>query len=205
MAAAMPSTSRLGTMLVNSEPGPRAIRSASAMAVRAAGMGRTLRGRRRMDWMRCLLRLMRVSPTMTAPLARVASSETLAGRHGKSVGEIAQDLGEGHEEEVAEAVALESAAGWEAVLEEAGQQGRVFAEGDHAVADVARGEHVGLPAQASGAAAVVGHGDDGGDVHGRRRGAGGPGVVLQPLQDTGQSGAAADGDYAEWRLVFHVR
>src|ERR1017187_4092727 len=36
-------------------------------------------------------------------------------------------------------------------------------------------------------------------------GPGGPGVVLQPLQDTGQSGAAADGDYAEWRLVFHVR
>src|ERR1017187_5390489 len=52
------------------------------------------------------------------------------GRDG--VGEIAQDLGEGHEEEVAEAVALEPAAGWEAVLEEAGQQGRVFAEGEHA-------------------------------------------------------------------------
>src|ERR1035437_6000948 len=68
-----------------------------------------------------------------------------------------------------------------------------------------RGEHVELAAQASGAAAVVGHGDDGGDVHGRRGGAGGAGGVLQPFQDTGQSGAAADGDYAEWRLVFHVR
>src|ERR1017187_1318551 len=39
MAAAMPCTSRLGTMLVNSEPGPSVMTSASAMAVSAAGRG----------------------------------------------------------------------------------------------------------------------------------------------------------------------
>src|ERR1035441_2520745 len=37
MAAAMPSTSRLGTMLVNSEPGARASRPGSARAVGAGG------------------------------------------------------------------------------------------------------------------------------------------------------------------------
>ena len=64
-------------MLVNSEPGPRVITSASAMAVSAAGKGRTLRGRRRMDCMRCVLRLIWVSPTRMAPLSSVASSDTL--------------------------------------------------------------------------------------------------------------------------------
>ena len=125
------------------------------------------------------------------------------GLHG--VRKIAQNLGEGHEEEVAEAVALEPAAGLEAVLEEAREQRGVFAERDHAVADVAGRQHVELAAQASGTAAVVGHGDDGGDVQRGRGGAGGPGVVLQALQDAGQAGTAADGDYAEWRLIFHAK
>src|ERR1035437_6007251 len=69
----------------------------------------------------------------------------------------------------------------------------------------ARREHVELAAQASGTAAIVGHGDDGGDVHRGRRGAGGPGVVLQPFEDTGQAVTPADGDYAEWGVVFHAR
>src|SRR5450759_3765023 len=53
--------------------------------------------------------------------------------------------------------------------------------------------------------AIVGYGDDGGDVQHGRRGAGGPGVVLQPFEDTGQAVTPADGDYAEWGVVFHAR
>ena len=121
------------------------------------------------------------------------------------VRKIAQNLGEGHQEEVAEAVAFEPAAGLETVLEEAGKQRGVFAEGDHAVAYVAGREHVEFAAQASGTAAVVGHGDDGGDVQRGNGGAGGPGVVLEALQDTGEAGTSADGDYTEWRPIFHAR
>ena len=65
-------------MLVNSEPGPSVIRSASAIAVSAAGSGFASRGRSRIDWMRCRLRLIRVSPVRIEPSASVASSDTFA-------------------------------------------------------------------------------------------------------------------------------
>ena len=45
MACGIPFTSRLGTTLVNSEPGPSVIRSASAMASSVSGSGLTRRGR----------------------------------------------------------------------------------------------------------------------------------------------------------------
>src|SRR5215471_6755577 len=78
MASGMPFTSRLGITLVKSEPGPKVITSASAMAVSAAVSGGALRGRSRMDRMRWRLALIRVSPMTVAPLANLASSDTLA-------------------------------------------------------------------------------------------------------------------------------
>ena len=119
--------------------------------------------------------------------------------------------GERGDEEVAEAVALEVAL-VEAVLEEPGEQVLVFGEGDHAVADVAGGKHLEVFAEAAGGAAVVGDGDDGGEVADeagsvvRRRGvaerrraslAGCGDVALEAAQQGGEAGAAADGDDAQ--------
>ena len=47
MARGMPSTSRFGITLVNSEPGPSVIRSALAMASSVSGSGLTRRGLQR--------------------------------------------------------------------------------------------------------------------------------------------------------------
>ena len=84
-------------------------------------------------------------------------------RHLDGLGEISGDVGERGDEEVAEAVAAELAL-LEAVLEELGEEVLVFGEGDHAVAEVAGGEHVEVFAETAGGAAVVGDGDDGGEV-----------------------------------------
>jgi hypothetical protein len=50
------------------------------------------------------------------------------------------------------------------MLEKAREEVFVFRERDHAVADVARREHVQVFAEAAGGAAVVGDGDDGGEL-----------------------------------------
>src|SRR5258706_14598206 len=68
-----PSTSRLGMMLVNSDPGPRVIRSALAIAFSVAGSGRHLPGRRRIREIGERLLLIRVSPVTRRPFSRVAS------------------------------------------------------------------------------------------------------------------------------------
>ena len=81
-----------------------------------------------------------------------------------SFGEVAGDVSEGGEEEVAEVVADETAASVKAVLKETAKKGFVLAEGDHAVADVAGREDAIFAAEAAGAAAVVGDGDDGGEA-----------------------------------------
>ena len=91
-----------------------------------------------------------------------AGGENLRG-HLHGLGEVAGDVGESGDEEVAEAVAFEVAL-VEAVLEEAGEQVLVLGERDHAVADVAWGKHLEVFAEAAGGAAVVGDGDDGGEV-----------------------------------------
>ena len=121
------------------------------------------------------------------------------------LGEVSGDAGEGGEEEVAEAVAFEVAVG-EAVLEEAGEEVFVLGEGDEAVADVAGGKHVEVFAEAARGAAVVGDGDDGGELAdeggeilergvGERGGAGGRGDKgLESAQEGGEAGSAADGD-----------
>ena len=117
------------------------------------------------------------------------------GLHG--LRKIAHHLRERHQEQVAEAVSLEAAARLKPVLEQARQQRGILAQRHHAIADVARGQHVELAPQPPGAAAVVGDGHDGGDVHRGRRGIHAPGVVFEPFEQRGEPGAAADGDDPE--------
>ena len=57
MACGMPSTSRFGITLVNSDPGPRVMRSASAMARSVSARGLGLRGRSVIRSMRDVLGL----------------------------------------------------------------------------------------------------------------------------------------------------
>ncbi len=178
MAAEIPSTSRFGTTLVNSEPGPSVITSASAIAVSAAGRGGTF-ARPQAD---------RLDPILAPADAGLADHDVAVGKRGfqrhvrrgaginaagnlqhfrrglHGVRKIAHDLRQRHQEQIAETVALQSAPGLEAVLEKARKQRGVFAERDHAIADVAGRQDVELAAQPAGAAAVVGHRDDGGDV-----------------------------------------
>src|SRR6267154_1548368 len=79
-------------------------------------------------------------------------------------GEIAGDVSKRGKEKIAEVVADESASGVEAVLKEPAEQGFIFRKGDHAVANVARREDAILAAQAAGTAAVIGDGNDGGEI-----------------------------------------
>jgi hypothetical protein len=121
--------------------------------------------------------------------------------------EVAGHFNEGGDEKVAEVVAFEFAAGAEAVLEEAGDEPLVLGERDHAVTEVAGGEHFEVLTETSARAAVVGDGDDGGEVadpdtsgvFGIEKGAGagvGDDVVFESTEKSGQAGAAADGDDA---------
>ena len=98
--------------------------------------------------------------------------------------EAARDRREGREKQVAEAVTFQAGAGAEAVLEQACEQRLLGGQGRQAIADVAGGQHAELAAQHPGAAAVVRHGDDGGEV---------AAVALQAAEQGGQAGAAADG------------
>src|SRR5271165_5751981 len=67
-------TSRFGTRLVNSDPGPIVIRSAVLMACRAASAGRAFIGAIRNSVMRRLLAVMLVSPRTTEPSSMIAYS-----------------------------------------------------------------------------------------------------------------------------------
>jgi hypothetical protein len=109
----------------------------------------------------------------------------------------------------------------EAVLEELGEEVLVFAEGDHAVADVAGREHFEVFAETAGGASVVGDGDDGGEIAdeagvgwcgvltfglgrgsvGGATGCGGRGdVAFESTEKRREAGASADGDDAEGGL-----
>src|SRR5216683_23523 len=79
-------------------------------------------------------------------------------------GKIAGDVGECGEEKIAEIVADESAAGVKTILEKPAEKGFIFRKSDHAVADVAGRQDAIFPAEAAGAAAVIGVGDDGGEI-----------------------------------------
>jgi hypothetical protein len=116
-------------------------------------------------------------------------------------GEISRDVSEGGEEEVAEVVTDEAAAGVKAILKEATEEGFVLTESDHAVADVAGREDAIFAAQAAGAAAVVGDGNDGGEadngVFGLDFVAAAGDEIFQAAQQSGKTGAAAEGDDVE--------
>ena len=101
--------------------------------------------------------------------------------------EVAGHLGERGHEQVAEAVALQAAVVGEAVLEELAHQRLVVGERDQAVAQVAGRRHAHVAAQQPGAAAVVGHRHDGGEV---------AGVRLEAAQQGGEAVAAADRGHA---------
>jgi hypothetical protein len=86
-----------------------------------------------------------------------------------------------------------------AILEEAAHQGFVLGEGDHAVADVAGREHAIFAAQATRATAVVGDGDDGGQVgdgtfFGDGLIAGASDVFFKAAEKRREAGAAAECD-----------
>jgi len=103
-------------------------------------------------------------------------------------------------------------------LKEAAKQGFIFGKSDHAVADVAGREDTFLAAQAAGAAAVIGDGDDRGEVGdgmlGRSVLIGATNYVFfQPAEKCREAGAAAESDNAETAVrsfwfesgFFHVR
>ena len=83
-------------------------------------------------------------------------------------GEIAGDVGERGKKEIAEVVADQAASGVETILEQAAEQGFVLGKRDHAIANIARGKNAIFAAQAAGAAAVIGDGDDGGEIRNGR-------------------------------------
>jgi len=98
-------------------------------------------------------------------------------------------------------VSSESAAGAEAILEQAAEQRLVFGERHHAVANIARGKNAIFTAQAAGTAAVVGHGDDRGEIHdGPLRGGirimAWDDVQLKSAKNRGEAGAAAESNHA---------
>ena len=117
-------------------------------------------------------------------------------------GKIAGDMSERGEEKIAKIVADQTAAGVEAVLEEAAEKRFIFRKGDHAVANVARRENAILAAQAAGAAAVIGDGDDGSKIG---DGVFGAGVFagarndkfLEAAEQSGEASASAEGYDAE--------
>ena len=80
------------------------------------------------------------------------------------LGEVTGDVGEGRQEKVAEAVAIEVAL-MEAVLEQAGRaDAHLRRQRHHAVAHVAGGQHLEVFAQAAGGASVIGDSDDCGKI-----------------------------------------
>jgi hypothetical protein len=116
-------------------------------------------------------------------------------------GEITGDVSKCGEEEIAEIVADEAAAGVKAILEEAAEKGFVLAEGDHAIADVAGRQDAIFAAQASGAAAVIGDGNDGGKAgDGMFRSdfvASAGDEIFEAAQKSGKAGATAESDDVE--------
>ena len=76
-------------------------------------------------------------------------------------GEVSGDVSERGEEKITEIVADQPAAGMKTVLKKTAKQRFVLGKRDHAVANIARWQDAIFAPQATGAAAVVRHGDDG--------------------------------------------
>ena len=130
-----------------------------------------------------------------------ANGEDLSGNANR-FSEIAGDVGERGEEEVAEVVAAETASGLESILKEAAEESFVLGERDQAIANVAGRKNAIFAAQAARAAAVVGDGDNRGEIgdracEGRLFVAAPDDVILQATKKSGKSGAAAESDNTE--------
>jgi hypothetical protein len=106
-------------------------------------------------------------------------------RRPQGVAEVALDLGQRRQEQVAEGVPLELGAALEAVVEEPPEGGLVVRQRRQAVDQIAGGRHVEGLAQAPRRAPVVADGHHGREV---RRGA------AQAAQQARQAGAAAERD-----------
>ena len=114
--------------------------------------------------------------------------------------EVAGDGRHGRKKKIAEVVSPHALACWEAVLEQAGQQGLVFGERHNTIAHIAGRRHVQLFAQPPAGTAVVAHRDDGREIVNTRQQAWKwnlsccADILLQAVQQRGQSGAPAHGD-----------
>jgi hypothetical protein len=142
--------------------------------------------------------------------SRVDASARRQNLRGKAdrLGKISCDVRQRGDEQVAEAVALKIAL-TEAKLKKLAQQVLVLAERHHAVAHIARRQHAQLFAQPPGRSAVVGDGDDGGEIvdqtwpvvaAGLTAGAGAGGCgdkALETAQQGAEPGAAANGNHAQ--------
>src|SRR5258708_3317921 len=115
--------------------------------------------------------------------------------------EVARDLSEGGYEQVSEVVAFEAVAGAKPVRKEPGKQVALLADGDHAVAQVARREHVEILAQSAGRTAVVSDGDDSRQVRNlaatRQALRWRCHMQAQATQQRGKAGTAANGGNAQ--------
>src|SRR5712692_8568147 len=119
-----------------------------------------------------------------------------------SFSEIAGDVRQRGKEKIAEIVADEAATGVKTILKKAAEEGFIFRKSDHAVADVAGREDAILAAQATGTAAVIGDGDDGGEIGDGALGAGvfvgsADDEFLEAAEERGEAGAAAKSNDAE--------
>lgn len=99
--------------------------------------------------------------------------------------EVAGDVGEGGEQEVANGVPAHAVAALEAVFEKLADGVGVLGEGEDGAADVARRQNAELVAEFAGRTAGVGHRYDGRQVE--------PFVLFQSGKDVEGSGASSDG------------
>ena len=113
--------------------------------------------------------------------------------------EISGNVGKRRKEEIAKVVTAEAAPGLESILKKTAEERFVFGERHHAIANIARRKNAVFTAQTAGAAAVVGDGNDGGEI-GDRASEGGlfvappDDMVLQTTKKSGKPGAAAESD-----------
>jgi hypothetical protein len=130
-----------------------------------------------------------------------ANGEDLAAdAHG--FGEISGNMSERGEKKIAEIMAAQAAASLKAILKEASEEGFVLGQGDHAIANIAGRKDAVFAAQPAGAAAVIGYGDDGGEIgdgalFGGMLVTAADDVLLEPAKEGGKAGAAAESDDAE--------
>ena len=86
----------------------------------------------------------------------------------------------------------------EAVLKKLGDEVLIFRDSNQAVAHVTGRQHAQLTAQAPAGTAIIAHGDKGGEVRDEdavwRGIAGANGVLLEAFKQSGEAGAAANGD-----------